>query len=94
MLAPFDVITSNYGLLINKLNNQFGTDFQVYSNEDSDKKVLNSFPDFKSDLVSSLPSDIKKAEKEKLLFKFHAGKTGRLCAQAIRLYDHFMGNQD
>ena len=92
VLAPFEVVTSNYGILISKLNYQFGTDFQVYSNEDSDKKVFNSFPDFKSDLVSSLPSESKKAEKEKLLLKCHAGKTGRLCAKAIRLYDHFMSN--
>jgi len=94
VLAPFETVISDYGAIIREVNEKFDTDFDLYSNDRDDDVVFSSFPKFKSELVSSLPTDAKQKAKQELKEQFSAGKSGDLLDEVNTLYRQFMPSED
>lgn len=98
VLAPFQEITSDYGAIIRRVNDKFGTSFGVFDHtEDKVKRCFdlidegyeNAFGDLKEDVVSR-PAESRNAQKEELKKQFYSAELASIREQAYRAYHDLM----
>jgi len=98
VLAPFQEITTDYGAIIHRVNEKFGTQFDEFQHTDENvKQCFNlidegfeqSFGTLNEDVVSR-PSDSRKNIRETLKAEFHSDELAGLREKAYRVYETLM----
>jgi hypothetical protein len=98
VLAPFHEITHNYGAIIRKVNEQYGSNFDEFIHTDEnvskcfeliDDGYTQAFGELKEEVVSR-PSHTRHSQKEALTEEFHSASLIKLRTSATRVYDALM----
>ena len=98
VLAPFEEITTDYGKVIQRLNEKFGTHFDVFQHTDENVKKCfdlidegyeQSFGTLKEEVVSR-PADSRKSQQEKLRQEFASEELSSLRTKAYSVYKTLM----
>jgi hypothetical protein len=98
VLAPFYEITHDYGAIIRKVNEQYGTNFNEFIHTDEniskcfeliDSGYTQAFGELKEEVVSR-PSDARGSQKEALTEEFNSASLMKLRESAVRVYETLM----
>jgi hypothetical protein len=98
VLAPFNEIIHNYGEIIRKVNQKYGTNFSEFIHSDVnvencfkliDQGYTQAFGDLKEEVVSR-PSKERAKQKDVLKGEFDSAALSELRTQAISVYHELM----
>ncbi len=97
VLGKFEEVTENYGAVIERINDRFGTRFSLFHHtEENTEKVFSHIEKIHrarrggliSEVAIARPSSAKKEMRRRIEPEFEAPKQKRLLAEATALYDY------
>jgi len=100
IVADFQDVISDFGLIVDKLNSKFGTDFKRYEkNIESEAKVMKLVEELDkldqggervNHLKIAIPSESKETKKKEIEAEFNSPDVVNLLKQADELYLQFL----
>jgi hypothetical protein len=101
VLAKFEEVTSDFGLVIEKINEKFGTEFLPFVHtEDNVKEIFNRLDEVNRTLGKGLemqtpiPSNMKNNLKRAAKKRLHEKKSRQLLIKADSLYDKYIYDEE
>jgi hypothetical protein len=98
VVAPFETVTKDYAHIIHKVNEKYGTQFQVFENTDENVKRCFELIDLGyeaafgklSETVVSRPVEAREQMKKDLHEQFHSAEFASLRQRAVQVYKTLM----
>lgn len=96
VLGPFEEVTRDYGRVIRRINDRFGTTFSLFRHDEEnvnrvfarmEKNSRKRYGETRWETKVSVPSDLKERMKHEVEYDLEAPKRKRLIAEAEAVYD-------
>lgn len=94
VVAPFDVVTNDYGSIIEKVNERYSTNFVVYKNSKQNDEIIfrdiSNLPANENELSESRPNEAKKGKREKVRAGLDTKENQRRLKKCKQVYERVM----